>query len=371
MFDDLVLADLTDDNPNVYYELAIRHIVAMPIIYLIPQGKTPRFDISQMRPVEYLPLTSKAAARAKQMIVEFIRAAEKRFQPGDPISLTLQQVPEKERSTLFGSHIATDLTDSALEPILMKPVFAFEGAGMNARGAQINVVNHGELAKELEAIFPPGITARFYPSNVFGKGTQGKLILDSPSEKISTVLPFRLQYRNERDQIVSAECILDFNDNYRVKILDEHLITKRIQLHVLSGSLSLVQTGEDRRQLQLWAKVYLDPKENSRVVFPHFKCQVRLHVLTLSYEARYFDYIEIRGDESKENTTGQFVLDGPSQAVVFATMEPFPWPTPPTEVQFKTTILLVNTEDTATLIEIAFKSVSPRGGGEVARWETK
>ena len=32
--DDLVIADLTDQNPNVFYELAIRHAIHKPFIHL-------------------------------------------------------------------------------------------------------------------------------------------------------------------------------------------------------------------------------------------------------------------------------------------------------------------------------------------------
>src|ERR1039457_5304175 len=36
---DLVIADLTDSNPNVFYELAVRHVVRKPLILLIERGQ--------------------------------------------------------------------------------------------------------------------------------------------------------------------------------------------------------------------------------------------------------------------------------------------------------------------------------------------
>jgi len=46
MFDaDLVVADLTDCNPNVCYELGIRHCAKKPTIHLIKTGQLPPFDL--------------------------------------------------------------------------------------------------------------------------------------------------------------------------------------------------------------------------------------------------------------------------------------------------------------------------------------
>lgn len=42
---DLVVADLTDHNPNVYYELAVRHAVGKPFVQLIAEGQKLPFDI--------------------------------------------------------------------------------------------------------------------------------------------------------------------------------------------------------------------------------------------------------------------------------------------------------------------------------------
>ena len=48
---DLVIADLTDHNPNVFYELAIRHAATKPFIQLIADGQTLPFDIQGLRTI--------------------------------------------------------------------------------------------------------------------------------------------------------------------------------------------------------------------------------------------------------------------------------------------------------------------------------
>ncbi|WP_157357387.1 hypothetical protein [Amycolatopsis nigrescens] len=48
---DLVIADLTDHNPNVFYELAVRHAVAKPFIQIIAEGQTVPFDIQGLRTI--------------------------------------------------------------------------------------------------------------------------------------------------------------------------------------------------------------------------------------------------------------------------------------------------------------------------------
>ena len=51
--DDLVVADLTDHNPNVFYELAIRHATRGAIVLLIAQDQNPPFDVSQSRAIKF------------------------------------------------------------------------------------------------------------------------------------------------------------------------------------------------------------------------------------------------------------------------------------------------------------------------------
>jgi hypothetical protein len=51
--DDLVVADLTDRNPNVYYELAVRHAAGKPVIHILRADQDLPFDVSNVRAVKY------------------------------------------------------------------------------------------------------------------------------------------------------------------------------------------------------------------------------------------------------------------------------------------------------------------------------
>lgn len=46
---DLVIADLTDKNPNVFYELGYRAALNLPIIQIITEGQSIPFDVSGIR----------------------------------------------------------------------------------------------------------------------------------------------------------------------------------------------------------------------------------------------------------------------------------------------------------------------------------
>jgi hypothetical protein len=51
---DLVVADLTGHNPNVFYELAVRHAVEKPVIHVIePRVSQIPFDVADLRAIDF------------------------------------------------------------------------------------------------------------------------------------------------------------------------------------------------------------------------------------------------------------------------------------------------------------------------------
>jgi hypothetical protein len=72
----LVIADLTGMNPNVFYELAIRHAIRKPLVQVIQKGEKIPFDVAGMRtiPVDHRDLDS--VEETKEEILKQIRSVE-------------------------------------------------------------------------------------------------------------------------------------------------------------------------------------------------------------------------------------------------------------------------------------------------------
>lgn len=49
----LVIADLSFHNPNVFYELAIRHVMGLPTVHLIRKGDAIPFDLKDFRTITF------------------------------------------------------------------------------------------------------------------------------------------------------------------------------------------------------------------------------------------------------------------------------------------------------------------------------
>lgn len=98
--DALVVADLTERNPNVFYELAIRHALRKPLVQIIHKGESIPFDVAGTRTiyVDHKDLDSVEAA--KNEIVEQIKALEKDssdIETPISVSLDLQLLRQSEK----------------------------------------------------------------------------------------------------------------------------------------------------------------------------------------------------------------------------------------------------------------------------------
>jgi len=75
--DPLVIADLTSHNPNVFYELAVRHTVKKPVIQIIQEGEIIPFDVSTYRTIQINHKDLDSVAKAKEDLRKQIKAVEK------------------------------------------------------------------------------------------------------------------------------------------------------------------------------------------------------------------------------------------------------------------------------------------------------
>jgi len=86
----LVIADLTDRNPNVFYELAIRHALKKPLVQIIRKGEALPFDVAATRTIAVDHHDLDSVATAKKEIVKQIKAVEKDPSRMDtPVSVAL------------------------------------------------------------------------------------------------------------------------------------------------------------------------------------------------------------------------------------------------------------------------------------------
>lgn len=93
----LVVADLTDRNPNVFYELALRHAIRKPLVQLIKKGETIPFDVAATRIIHFDIQDLDSVDQAKNEIANQIKAIESGKNEADnPISVSLDLKMLKE-----------------------------------------------------------------------------------------------------------------------------------------------------------------------------------------------------------------------------------------------------------------------------------
>ena len=88
--DPLVIADLTEQNPNVFYELAIRHISRKPFVQIVGKGHRIPFDVAETRTVFFDLTDPDSVADAREEVAKQIKHLEEN--PDDvqtPISVPL------------------------------------------------------------------------------------------------------------------------------------------------------------------------------------------------------------------------------------------------------------------------------------------
>lgn len=119
--DPLVIADLTERNPNVFYELAIRHVIRKPLVQLIKKGEQIPFDVAGTRTIHIDHHDLDSVEKAKKEIIEQIKSLEADSSTQEtPISVSLdlqllrQSDNPEQRSLADVLSVITELRSSVL-----------------------------------------------------------------------------------------------------------------------------------------------------------------------------------------------------------------------------------------------------------------
>lgn len=88
--DPVIIADLTGRNPNVFYELAIRHVLRKPYVQVIQAGEEKPFDVAGIRTIEVNHRDLDGAQSAKEDIIRQINSVKREgYEVKSPISITV------------------------------------------------------------------------------------------------------------------------------------------------------------------------------------------------------------------------------------------------------------------------------------------
>jgi hypothetical protein len=99
----LVIADLSGGNPNVFYELAIRHATKKPYIQIIEEGNKIPFDVGVVRTISVNHSDLDSVEKAKIEIFKQIEEFENGHTPDSPISIATQTKLIQENEDLAES----------------------------------------------------------------------------------------------------------------------------------------------------------------------------------------------------------------------------------------------------------------------------
>ncbi len=86
----LIIADLTDHNPNVSYELALRHAIKKPCIHIMQVGQPLPFDIGQQRTIFVDEKNLHSVDKGKKDIAAQVKEVDSEaFEMETPISTSI------------------------------------------------------------------------------------------------------------------------------------------------------------------------------------------------------------------------------------------------------------------------------------------
>lgn len=203
--DDLVVVNLTKLNPNVMYELAVRHAVRKPVIQICERNTSLPFDIIDERTIFY-DNDMKGGIELKEKFVIAVQEALKEKNPDNPIyrateELNILKVNESKEEVNLSKYILDrlDSLESNIVNINRNNTSSSIRKNKNYVEAKITVFAKDNSTSEditnylLEILIPKGLRVHTY-------GPAGKMIPQGFSQTFTfTFEKFQLDLSSVRE----------------------------------------------------------------------------------------------------------------------------------------------------------------------------
>jgi hypothetical protein len=156
----LVIANLTNNNPNVYYELAFRHTIEKPVILLVPDGQKLPFDVASNRVIFFSLKDRHSIKECHYKIVAQINEIEK--SPDNvfnPISLAIELIEARYNYLFSAKEVRKALeTISDLKPEDILRDFArvyylLRNQGIEKRHELLELTSSAEILDTLRKLY--------------------------------------------------------------------------------------------------------------------------------------------------------------------------------------------------------------------------
>jgi hypothetical protein len=185
---DVVVADLTGGNANVYYELSCRHAIGKPAIHMALAGTVLPFDVYDNRTIPYT-MHARDVDRAKaDLTAQIKRVLEPGYKPRNPILDAIGLIALERSTEPFGQALATLVGDVQL----------LRGEVATLRSSVSSPIN--TLTLDTASGYPLGLGLGAAPGYPLGAGLGYPVVARMPTANVLALLQEEAQRAKERPE---------------------------------------------------------------------------------------------------------------------------------------------------------------------------
>lgn len=190
---ELVIADITTLNPNVFYEIGIRHVMQKPIVHMHLEGENIPFDISIFRSIPFSRTSFHDIEKAKADLRKALAAVFlEGYKVDNPVTRTRARFEFEKSATPQDMVILNEIESlksrvAKFEKFKAVPINQVLRAPSIVEKKEITVIIEGlSTAVDTASTFVDReIVPRFTKLDVI-ESMSGKIYIDAPNLKVAT-----------------------------------------------------------------------------------------------------------------------------------------------------------------------------------------